>query len=184
LRNTRRVRATQVEFGPFEGGMRFAFGQRIMAETQAHAHSTKAGALKSRLLDDHHALRELLIQLNCALEAGDPSDIGEVWAQFERNLRDHLDNEERCLFPLVASAHRREVEGLRLQHQHIRCALGELGMLVELHALRKASVDELIQYLIEHASSEEHSLYEWLDDSALAPAGLLSMFARGQKGRR
>ena len=101
-----------------------------MADTQTHApHPTKTRAAKSRLLDDHRALEQLLTQLTSALEAGDSADIGEVWTQFEQNLRDHIDTEERFLFPLVASEHRGEIEELRREHQHIRCALGELGNL-------------------------------------------------------
>jgi hypothetical protein len=40
--------------------------------------------------------------------------------------------------------------------------LGELGNLVDLHALRKASVDELLLYLLQHAAREERTLYQWV----------------------
>jgi len=144
-----------------------------MAHTQMHAtQPATTRGVKSRLLHEHRALERRLTQLTSALEGGDPVDVGEVWTQFERGLRDHIDSEERCLFPLVASAHWTEVEALRLEHQHIRCALGELGTLVDLHALRKASVDELVLYLLQHATREEHSLYEWLDDNSTAQRGL------------
>jgi hemerythrin-like domain-containing protein len=135
-----------------------------MTDTQTHAtHRATTRGVKSRLLHEHRALEQRLTQLTSALDGGDPLDIGEVWTQFERRLRDHIDSEERYLFPLVAPAHSTEVEGLRLEHQHIRCALGELGTLVDLHALRKTSVEELIVYLLQHAAREEHTLYEWVD---------------------
>jgi len=143
-----------------------------MADTHTHAtQPTTTRGVKSRLLQDHLVLEQRLTQLTSALEGGDPVDIGEVWTQFERSLRDHIDSEERCLFPLVASAHWAEVEELRLEHQRIRCALGELGTLVDLHALRKASVDELIVHLRQHAAREERTLYEWADDNMTAQRG-------------
>ena len=151
----------------------------VMTGTQTpERHPAKPPSAKGRLLHDHRALQQLLTQLTSALEDGDPVDIGDVWTQFERRLRDHIDTEERCLFPLVAVAHRADVEGLSLEHQRIRAALGELGNLVDLHALRKASVDELILYLLQHAAHEERTLYQWLEDDTAPPQGLLAMLAR------
>jgi len=166
------------EFAASVLGTRFAFFPRTMTDTQLHAVSPTT-RVKSRLLHGHHALQELSTRLNCALECDDSADIRDVWTQFERIVRDQIDTEERFIFPLVSSAHRSEVEELRLQHEHILCALGELGTLADLHALRKASVDELIQYLLEHSSREE--LYEWLGDHALIRGGSMAMFARRAK---
>lgn len=130
--------------------------------------SARKTEIRARLLSDHRALEELLTQLTSAIEGVSPPALCEQWARFERGLRDHLDAEERCLFPLVASAHRNDIEALRAEHQHIRCALSELGFAVELHTLRKASVDELITYLQQHALREDYSLYQWLDESSAA----------------
>jgi len=135
--------------------------------------------VKGRLLNDHSALEKLLGQLTSVLEDTDnAADLCELWTRLEHNLRDHLDTEERCLFALVATAHRAEVEALRAEHQHIRCALSELGIAVDLHTLRKASVDELIGYLRQHALREEHSLYEWIDRDPAAHRRLRAMFER------
>ncbi|HYQ44440.1 MAG TPA: hemerythrin domain-containing protein [Polyangiaceae bacterium] len=140
--------------------------------------ATEPNEVKARLLSDHRALEELLSQLTCAIEGADAPALCEQWTRFEQNLRDHLDTEERCLFPLVASAHRDDVERLRAEHQHIRKTLSELGVAVDLHTLRKTSVDELISYLQQHALREDHSLYEWLADNASAQHGLRAMFDR------
>lgn len=148
-----------------------------MVELQT-APSARKTELKARLLSDHRALAELLTQLTSAIEGANSPTLCEQWAQFERELRDHLDAEERFLFPLAASAHRDDVEVLRAEHQHIRRALSELGFAVELHTLRKASVDELIAYLQQHALREDHSLYQWLDDSSSAERALRAMFDR------
>jgi hemerythrin-like domain-containing protein len=135
-------------------------------------------AVQARLASDHRVIEELLTQLANALDGANPQDLCDQWTRFERNLRDHLDTEERCLFPLVASAHRNEIEALRLEHRHIRRALSELGLSVDLHTLRKASVDELFVYLQQHARREDQSLYAWLDESTSAQHGLRAMFAR------
>ncbi|HEY3254975.1 MAG TPA: hemerythrin domain-containing protein [Polyangiaceae bacterium] len=139
---------------------------------------TRAVEVKARLLNDHRALEELLSRLTSAIEGAGPAELCEQWTRFEQNLRDHLDSEEYCLFPLVAAAHRQEVEDLRAEHQHIRSALTELGVAADLHTLRKASVDELIVYLQQHALREEHSLYQWVDHDVAAHHGLRAMFAR------
>jgi len=141
-------------------------------------HATTA-EVKGRLLNDHSALEELLGKLTSALEGSDnAAELCCLWTLFEQYLRDHLDTEERYLFPLVAATHRSEVEALRTEHQHIRSALSELGIAVDLHALRKASIDELIGYLHQHATREEHSLYNWTDHDPAARRGLRALFER------
>ncbi len=139
---------------------------------------TKTAEIKARLIGDHRALEQLLAQLTSAIEGADSSELCEQWTRFEQNLRDHLDTEERCLFPLVAHEHRSEVESLRSDHQHIRHALSELGVAVDLHTLRKAAIDELIVYLQEHARREDRTLYQWVEQYPTAERGLRHMFAR------
>jgi len=110
-------------------------------------------------------------------------DLRDCWTGFETSLRDHMDTEERTVFPVVAPAHRPEVEALRAEHRVIRDALAELGLAVELHTLRKAAVDKLIVFLNQHATRENLSLYEWLERASgpRAHRGLLAMFDRRNK---
>ena len=150
-----------------------------MADSQSWAPAPATTTeVKARLLSDHRALEQLLAQLACAIDGANPPTLCEQWTRFEQSLRDHLDTEERYLFPLVALAHRSAVEDLRAEHQHIRSALSELGVAVDLHTLRKASVDELIVYLQQHALREDQTLYHWLDASAATQRGLRAMFER------
>ena len=150
-----------------------------MADPQTNPSSAGAhGGAKRRLLNDHQSLERLLTELTSSLDGADHAGLCESWTRFEQNLRDHLDTEERYLFPLVASAHRDEVEALRSEHQRIRAALSELGVAVDLHTLRKQSGEELIGYIHRHALREEESLYRWIDDNAIADRGLLAMFER------
>ncbi len=87
--------------------------------------------LKQRLLADHAELEQQLKALARAVEANDaPCDLRECWTGFETSLRDHLDIEERTTFPVVAAAHRPEVEALRAEHRAVRDALAELGLAV------------------------------------------------------
>jgi hemerythrin-like domain-containing protein len=140
--------------------------------------------LKQRLLTDHAELEQQLRALARSVEANDAAcDLCQCWTCFESALRDHLDTEERAIFPVVASAHRKEVEALRAEHQLIRKALAELGLAVELHTLRKAAVDELIVFLNQHAARENHTLYDWLvQSSGPSPQRrLLAMFDRRNK---
>ena len=141
--------------------------------------------LKQRLSADHAELAQQLQALARSVAANDPAcDLSQCWADFEASLRDHLDTEERVIFPVVASAHRAEVEELRSEHQLIRRTLTELGLAVELHTLRKAAVDELIAFLNQHAARESDSLYEWLEQSSPSGTqrGLRAMFERRLRG--
>jgi hemerythrin-like domain-containing protein len=136
---------------------------------------------KQRLLDDHAELEGRLQRLADSVDANDPcSELRTVWAEFESNLLDHLDTEERCLFPVVAREHRAEIEALRAEHQHIRRTVAELGVCVELHTLRKQSVTDLIELLQRHAERENNSLYEWSERQSEGRAlqGLFAMFER------
>jgi hemerythrin-like domain-containing protein len=142
--------------------------------------------LKQRLSADHAELEQQLQSLAQAVDADDPArDLCHCWAAFEAVLRDHLDTEEHCIFPVVAFAHCAEVEMLRVEHQLIRKTLAELGLAVELHILRKAAVDELSVLLARHAARENRSLYDWLDQSSRTGRhrGILAMFERRARAR-
>jgi hemerythrin-like domain-containing protein len=143
--------------------------------------SVPADDIKSRLLSDHQGLEHQLTLLGQAVAGDDaPAELCQAWTHFEASLRDHLDTEERYLFPLFATARREEVNALRREHQQIRNSLNELGVAAELHTLRKPAVDDLILFLRTHAAREDHSLYDWLEHTGdrTAERGLLAMFQR------
>lgn len=118
---------------------------------------------ETKLLEDHAEMERLLSLLAIAVEANDESqDLQCTWSQVERLILDHISTEEREFFGLVARAHRAEVEELRADHQHIRRALAELGMQVQLHSVRKPEVDALIAFLRHHSERENQTLYRWL----------------------
>lgn len=118
---------------------------------------------KTELLKDHEEIERLLGLLLRTVDSSDEGkDLPAIWRKVEALLLDHIRTEERQFFPLVARDHRAEIEELRLEHQHIRAALAELGVQVELHCVRKPEVDELVAFLRRHAERENHSLYHWL----------------------
>jgi len=118
---------------------------------------------QTELLKDHAEIERLLTLLVSAVDANDDcQDLQCVWSQVECLLLDHIKTEEHEFFGLVAPAHRAEVEVLRAEHQYIRRALAELGVQVELHAVRKPQVDELVAFLRGHAERENQTLYRWL----------------------
>lgn len=142
--------------------------------------------IKQRLSADHDELERQLRELARAIDTNDAaSDLHQCWQHFEASLLEHLGAEERTIFPVVAAAHRPEMEELRVEHQVIRKSLAELGLALELHTLRKPAVDELISFLSQHAARENSTLYTWIDAEKhrdlLGP--LLAMFGR-HKARR
>jgi len=135
--------------------------------------------LKRLLLEDHAALEAVIAGLAETFESGIAApDLGEAWTLLEWSLRDHLDAEERLIFPFVDPALADEVEALRGEHDQIRRLLSQLGVAVELSALRKTSVAQFVSFLRAHATREERSIYH--DASAIGGAqrGLDSMFQR------
>jgi len=133
------------------------------------------------LSEDHAELERQLKTLADAVHANDSSaDLRRVWGRFESNLLEHLKLEERQAFPPVAASHRVEIEALRAEHREIRRRVAELGICVELHALREGAVLELIELLRAHAERETRSLYTWLDEPSAGPAWrqLYEMFER------
>jgi hemerythrin-like domain-containing protein len=136
-------------------------------------------APKQLLLADHAALEEMLSKLANTLESNAPApDLCESWTRFESNLRDHLDTEEQLIFPTLVRTQPAEAEALRNDHQQIRRALADFGVAVDLHTLRKASVDELIGFLRQHAGREERSAYRCVDSEPAARRGLRAMLER------
>ena len=62
--------------------------------------------LKQRLSIDHAELARQLVILAHAIDANDTtSDLQQCWTCFEGAVREHLDAEERTLFPAVARDH-------------------------------------------------------------------------------
>jgi hypothetical protein len=127
-------------------------------------HALVPSSLHDHLLRDDAWLDGALNDLACAAEAVDPPELLRAWSELERGLVGHLDFEEKELFPLVAPFHAHAVEALRGEHERIRKLMAELGLRAELHTLRKAAVDGLVEALRRHAEHEDRTLYYWVEE--------------------
>jgi hemerythrin-like domain-containing protein len=136
--------------------------------------------LRDGLLDEHAWLDQALSDLACATEGGAPPDLARTWSELERGLLRHLEFEERELFPLVAPFHAEGVQALREEHERLRKLVTELGVRVDLHTLRKNTVDDLVEALRRHAEREDRTLYRWIEEHAPQDTRrhLLGLFAK------
>ena len=140
--------------------------------------------MKTELLRDHEDHELLLAKLGQALEARRPTaELRRCWTDFEENLLDHLDTEERYLFSVTAQAHRLEIEQLRAEHRQIRQTVVGLNVSPQLDTLNKQAIDDLRVLLLAHSAHEERSLHRWLeiDEGIMAHRGVLAIRSRRER---
>jgi hemerythrin-like domain-containing protein len=121
---------------------------------------------RAKLAKDHEELGALLRRLAEDVDAPCPGELETTWAVFEGRLIRHLEAEEQLLLPLIEASNPDEVRRIREEHAHIRSAIAELGVAIELHSARKPHVTELIQFLQGHAQHEDEVLYRIAGDKA------------------
>jgi hypothetical protein len=122
----------------------------------------------------HQYLDDLYTRLLDAMEANAP-DVGELWTELDHSLHAHMEAEERFVLPAFARVDRDEAVTLLRDHGKIREQLLELGVAVDLHAIRHIRSLEFIELLRAHAGREENLLYRWADqqlDQSLVEAAL------------
>jgi len=122
--------------------------------------------VRVRLDQDHRELNALLLRLS--QDASAPSDeaMRATYSELERRLLTHMDAEEQYLVPLVEASHPAQAQCTRSEHEQIRQLLSELGIAVDLHAVRQPAISELIRVLHEHAEREDRTLYRFAGDKA------------------
>ena len=113
----------------------------------------------TRLSQDHRELAALLECLSQAAEASDRQALNATWAELEPRLIRHMEAEERYLLPLVQADHPAETKRTLLEHAQIRDRIAELGVAVELHAVRSSDIQALIELLRAHSKREDEELY-------------------------
>jgi hypothetical protein len=112
------------------------------------------------LQEDHRHIDALLDPLIAAVRAGDREAEAQSWAPLEASVLAHLDVEEMFVFPALTEAHPKEVEGLLREHARLREQLGALGLAIDLHTVRRETVEGFCGALREHAAREEKLAYE------------------------
>ena len=115
--------------------------------------------LRTRLSRDHQELETLLERLSLAAEACNREALALTWAELEPRLTLHMQAEERYLLPLLEATHPAEIQRILLEHARIRDTVAQLGVAVELHAVRKNDIQALVELLLAHAKHEDEELY-------------------------
>lgn len=91
------------------------------------------------------------------------ADLRSEWNVFNRHLVEHMHAEETLVLPEFARVHQHEALELLREHGRIREELLELGVALDLHAIRFKQSQAFIARLNAHAAREERFLYPWLD---------------------
>ncbi len=117
--------------------------------------------LGERLAHEHKDLDALYEGLANRVHCGDTATIDEAWGPLEARLRAHMDFEERHLLPRFEQIAPDAARQILAEHAQIRDALSEVGIAIELHALREDAMELLLTRLRAHGRLEEETLYRW-----------------------
>lgn len=130
------------------------------------------GRVEDVLRDDHRRIDVLGDQLLNLVHVGDAVAADRTYGDLERVILAHLEIEERHLLPLIERDRAEDAAIIRADHDKIRKLLGELGVGLELHAIREEVLEALSAFLKAHALREEGLLYklagEKLEEGPLA----------------
>jgi hemerythrin-like domain-containing protein len=137
--------------------------------------------LRELLADRHREIEAACAELRGGAYADEPALMVASFRAFERALVEHLDAEEALLLPAYARYDPEEAHAVRAQHQELRQMLLQLGVQVELHAVRTAEIERFIQALRAHAAYEDAGLYPWAQQSL--PSEMNGVITRRAAGR-
>ena len=112
---------------------------------------------------DHVRLDALFEELLNRVHVDDRNAIRETWTAFEEGLLAHMRAEERDMIPIFQRHDPAEAAEIVAEHAKVRSLLAELGVMLDIHALREERVEVLIALLRAHAAREDASLYKWAD---------------------
>ncbi len=117
--------------------------------------------LEAALQEDHRKLDQLFEELLNFIHVGDTGAADTTWTRFEKELLGHLEAEEQWLLPVFEREDPKEATWIREEHEQIRADLAELGLGLEIHALREDVVERFVGRLRTHATREQQKLYGW-----------------------
>jgi len=119
--------------------------------------------LCATLCSDHQRLDGVFEALLNRVHVNDTQAAQATWTEFDRGLTAHIEAEEASLLPLFEQCDPGEAAVIRGEHAKIKSLLAELGVLLDLHALREDKVAEFVSFLRAHAAREERVLYQWAE---------------------
>jgi iron-sulfur cluster repair protein YtfE (RIC family) len=130
--------------------------------------------LTAALLSEHKRMQALLVSLVEQADADVRPGLQQTWAELESLLVAHMHEEESYLFPDLSRARADAVGSLEADHARIRRLVGEIGIGVELHIVRAATLHALADELRAHAAREDELLYPWAETAEAAGPRALS----------
>lgn len=139
-------------------------------------------SIRNAFHHDHRRLDTLFDELLNRMHVDDTAGAREAWTAFDDGLMAHLEAEEKFMIPIFEHRDPVEAQALLADHATIRALLAELGVMLEIHALRETKVEEFVGFLRAHAAREEAALYQWVD-SDLPEAPKASILERLREAR-
>jgi hypothetical protein len=119
-------------------------------------------AKRRLLLPAHHRRIEAMFEeVRQKVRCDDLAELRACWDRVERELDEHMCAEEEYLLAAFAEVDPVEARAIREEHDEIRRSVGELGVTLDLHAMRADEADRLIERLRAHAAREDRALYVW-----------------------
>lgn len=140
------------------------------------ASTEMTSSIGERLLADHHHFDALFSRLLADMHAGEWRTCQGTWSRFERELLEHMAAEEALVLPAFELVNPAETARLREEHATVRRLLADLGVRLELHAVKEEHVQRLVESLRSHAAREDALLYRWA--AQLAPDLQRALFDR------
>ena len=114
------------------------------------------------LLPDHHRRLEARSRalLACA-QGDDPRELIASWRELETELLDHMAAEEEIILASYAKHAPEDAQRIAADHARLREIASALGLEVELHAIRIARLEKLVDALHTHGLHEDTAMYPW-----------------------
>ena len=148
----------------------FRLARAVQRPTGMNSHATQVEAsLYTYMIRSHRCLESLYLQVLDAMTVSAPN-LGELWTTLDRELRAHMETEERFVLPAFARVDRDEALAVLRDHGFFREQLLELGVAIDLHLIRFERSRDFVDRLRVHASREERLLYRWADQHLGVPA--------------
>jgi hypothetical protein len=132
-----------------------------MSRTTQQTSDPAGRDLGELLKTDHERLETLFEGLLNAFEADARDDLRTLWSELDASLTAHMALEERVILPAFAKLAPDEAAALIGEHRQLRERLLELGVCVDLNAIRGELGRTFITELRDHARREAGLLYRW-----------------------
>ena len=113
------------------------------------------------LAEHHHEIEAAYRALLAATYTDDPRELVTEFRSFEREILEHIKAEEDVILPAYEQHAPMDARALRGDHEKIRQQLTRICIDCELHAIRAATLEDLIADLRAHAAREDAQMYPW-----------------------